>query len=59
MNNLDLRGNTMEFKHYRRAHVHTMYIDLYIRDGICQNWAIPFNICTPPIEGSPHNPLWI
>ena len=42
MNNLDLRGNTTEFKtidskHYRRAHVHIDYIDLYIRDGICQN----------------------
>ena len=37
MNNLGLSGNTVMYsKHYRRAHVH-IDIDLYIRDGICQN----------------------
>ena len=38
LDNLDLSGNTTEFKTYRRAHVHfDIYIVLYIRDGICPN----------------------
>ena len=41
MNNLDLRGNTAEFKTLPtrpRSHRYIyIYIDLYIRDGICQN----------------------
>ena len=37
MNNLDLRGNTTEFK--------TLYIDLYIRDGICQNLSFLKHFC--------------
>ena len=39
LNNLDLSGNTMEFKikHYRRAHVHIDIYFLYIRGEICQN----------------------
>ena len=38
LKSLDLGGNTTDSKHYRRAHVHIdIYIDLYIRDGICPN----------------------
>ena len=38
MNNLDLSGNITEFKKITDAPTFTsIYIDLYIRDGICQN----------------------
>ena len=32
-----ISGNTTDSKHYRRAMFTSIYIDLYIRDGICQN----------------------
>ena len=41
LNVLGQSGTQRNSKHYRRAHAHIdLYIDLYIREGICQNLSL-------------------